>query len=114
MPGPDDFRRYVQDSGGEVSPAQGVYVETRCGWFSDRSVRYLASGRPVLVQDTGFLADQAPAAGIFTYRDLDGAVDGATRILRDWEHQAGAARELAETLFAHDVVLPPLLDACGL
>ena len=51
---PDAYRAYVQGSGGEFSVAQGVYVDTACGWFSDRSTRYLASGRPVLLQDTGF------------------------------------------------------------
>ena len=51
---PDAFRDYVQGSGGEFSVAQGVYVDTACGWFSDRSTRYLASARPALLQDTGF------------------------------------------------------------
>ena len=51
---PERFRSYVQGSSGEFSVAQGVYVSTGCGWFSDRTVRYLASGRPALVQDTGF------------------------------------------------------------
>ena len=51
---PRAFHRFVRTSGAEFSVAQGVYVDTRSGWFSDRTVRYLASGRPALVQDTGF------------------------------------------------------------
>ncbi len=51
---PAEFRRYVQGSAAEFSVAQGIYVDTNSGWFSDRTVRYLASGKPVLVQDTGF------------------------------------------------------------
>ena len=58
--GPFEFRDYVQGSGAEFSVAQGIYVETRSGWFSDRTVRYLASGKPALVQDTGF-SDNYPA-----------------------------------------------------
>src|SRR6185436_19734029 len=49
-----DYRRYIQSSRGELSVAKNVYVATRCGWFSCRSVCYLAAGLPVLVQDTGF------------------------------------------------------------
>src|ERR1051326_2158169 len=55
---PHAFRRYVQGSGAEFSVAQSVYVETRSGWFSDRTTRYLASGKPALVQDTGFRSEE--------------------------------------------------------
>jgi hypothetical protein len=110
---PEQFRRYVQASGAEASAAQGVYVGTACGWFSDRSVRYLASGRPVLVQSTALESTLPVGQGLLTFTDLEGAVDGAAAIAADWSTHAEAARSIAEAHFAHDVVLPPLLDTCG-
>jgi hypothetical protein len=56
VPDPDALRRYVQGSGAEFSVAQEVYTQTRSGWFSDRTVRYLASGKPALVRIPGFAA----------------------------------------------------------
>jgi hypothetical protein len=109
----DGFRRFVQCSGAEFSAAQGVYVETRSGWFSDRSVRYLASGRPVLVQDTGF-ADHLPVgAGIVPFRNLGEARSGARAIAADYELQRAAARRIAEDWFAPERALAPLLEQIG-
>lgn len=110
---PDRFRAYVQGSGGEFSVAQGIYVETNSGWFSDRTVRYLASGKPVLVQDTGFSRTLPTGDGLVIFRDLSEAVDGANRILSDYESHARAARQLAETYFDSDTVLGAFLDDFG-
>jgi hypothetical protein len=107
---PDGFRRYVQTSGAEFSVAQGIYVETKSGWFSDRSVRYLASGRPVLIQDTG-VGDTLPVGeGVVTFRTEAEAAAGAYAIAADYEHHARAARRLAEAQFDSDVVLRRLLE----
>src|SRR5216117_1399922 len=73
---PDAFRRYVQNSGAEFSVAQNIYVETNSGWFSDRTVQYLASGKPVLVQDTGFGGNVPTGEGLVTFRTLDEAIEG--------------------------------------
>jgi hypothetical protein len=86
------FRAYIQQSGAEFSVAQGIYVDTRCGWFSDRSVRYLASGKPVLVQDTGFSRTLPVGAGLLSFRTLDDAITGAERIVRDYDAHSHAAR----------------------
>jgi hypothetical protein len=87
------------------------YVAMRGGWFSDRSVCYLASGRPVLIEDTG-LSDWLPAGdGLVSFRDLPGAVAGVTKINAAYEHHRRAARDLAEKHFATDRVLPPLIEA---
>jgi hypothetical protein len=107
---PDAFRRYVQESGAEFSVAQGIYVETNSGWFSDRSVRYLASAKPVLVQDTGFGRHLPVGEGLIAFRTLDEAVDGAERIVRDYEKQCRAARAVAEEYFDSDRVLGRFLD----
>lgn len=110
---PGAFRRYVQMSGGEFSVAQGVYVETQSGWFSDRTVRYLASGKPSLVQDTGFSRRYPVGEGLVAFRTLAEAVEGAALIARDYDRHARAARSLAENLFDSDVVLGRLLEEVG-
>ena len=111
---PDSFRSYVQGAGGEVSAAQGLYVETGSGWFSDRTVRYLASGKPALVQDTGFAPLLPVGEGLVPFRTLDEAAAGARRIDRDYALHVEAARAIAERFFDSDVVLGHLLDEVGL
>jgi hypothetical protein len=111
---PIAFRRYVQDSGAEFSVAQGVYVETNSGWFSDRTVRYLASGKPVLVQDTGFGRTLPVGDGLLSFRTLDDAVAGAEEIARNYEHHCRAARALAEEYFDSDMVLGRLVAEIGI
>jgi hypothetical protein len=104
---PGEFRLYVQRSAAEFSPAQGIYADTRSG-FSDRTVRYLASGKPALVQDTG--TSLPTGEGLLTWRTLDDAVAGVARILSDYERHARAARALAEEHFDSDRVLGRLLE----
>src|SRR5207248_9933903 len=96
VPDPVSFRRYVQGSGAEFSAAQGIYVETESGWFSDRTVRYLASGRPVLVQDTGFDGNLPAGEGLLAFRTVDEAVAGAHAIVEDYDRHTAAARAIAE------------------
>lgn len=108
---PDSFRRFISGSRGEISIAKHGYVELQCGWFSDRSVCYLASGRPVLAQDTG-LGDWLPVGmGLVTFDDLDGAVLAVERVDAEYEAHRRAARDLAERTFAAESVLPRLLEA---
>jgi hypothetical protein len=111
---PFAFRSYVQRSLAEFSVAQGIYVETRSGWFSDRSVRYLASGRPVLLQDTGF-SDHLPVGeGLVAFDDMAGAVRGAASIRSRYEEHSEAARDLAERYFSSEVVVDDFLAQVGL
>jgi hypothetical protein len=110
---PDSFRAYVQSSGAEFSVAQGIYVETGSGWFSDRTVRYLASGKPALVQDTGFAHFYA-AGGLVPFHTLEQAVAGAERIVRDYGHHCRAARAIAEEYFDSRRVLTGLLEQARL
>jgi hypothetical protein len=111
---PSAFRRYVQCSGAEFSVAQGVYVETRLGWFSDRTAAYLASGKPALLQDTGFSRNYPVGEGLIPFTTLEQALDGAGRIARDYEQHASAARSLAEEYFDSDRVLERFLAEVGL
>jgi hypothetical protein len=110
---PDAFRSYVQGSGAEFSVAQGVYVETDSGWFSDRTTRYLASGKPVLVQDTGFTRNLPVGEGLLAFRTFEEAVAGAEAIASDYERHSHAAREIAEQYFDSDKVLGRLLEEVG-
>src|SRR5205814_10318569 len=107
---PDAFRAYVQVSWAEFSVAQGIYVDTNSGWFSDRTTRFLCSGKPALVQDTGFSRDLPVGQGLLAFRTLDEAVDGAERIARDYQRHSHAARRLAEGYFDSDKVLTRLME----
>ena len=111
---PEDFRRYVQTSGAEFSVAQGIYVETNSGWFSDRTTRYLASGKPVLVQDTGFRRHLPVGEGLLTFRTMAEAIAGAQEIAGNYAKHCRAARALAERYFDSDKVIGSLLSQVGL
>jgi hypothetical protein len=110
----NSFRRYVQDSAAEFSVAQGIYVDTWSGWFSDRTVRYLASGRPAVVQDTGFSMNYPVGSGLIPFRSVDEAVAGARGVLANYDCHARAARALAEEYFDAKKVLGRLADELGL
>jgi hypothetical protein len=111
---PERFRHYVQGSSGEFSVAQEVYVTTRSGWFSDRTVRYLASGKPALVQDTGFGRQLPVGTGLVAFANLEEAVLGAKSMESDYLEHAAAARAIAERYFDARVVLPRFLEQAGL
>jgi hypothetical protein len=110
---PTQFRRYVQTSDAECSVAKGVYTETNSGWFSDRTVCYLASGKPALVQDTGFSRRYPTGEGLVPFTTLEEAVAGAERIARNYDAHSRAARAIAEECFASDKVLGEFIDAVG-
>jgi hypothetical protein len=107
------YRAYIQGSMAEIAIAKGMYVETKGGWFSDRSASYLASGRPVLAQDTGFDRTLPTGEGLLAFADLDGAVAGAEAICSDWERHSRAARAIAEEHFDAGKVLAELLAKLG-
>lgn len=110
---PDRFRAYVQASAAEFSVAQGLYVETNSGWFSDRTTRYLASGRPALVQDTGFSRTLPCGDGLVPFRTLEEAAEGARRIAADYDRHARAAVEIAGACFDSSRVLRRFLQDAG-
>jgi hypothetical protein len=111
---PWSYRSYVQQSRAEVMIAKNMYVESHSGWFSDRSICYLASGKPVLAQDTGFTHRYGSSEGIVAFSDLDGAAAGADLISGDYEHHSRAAREIAEEHFDSKKVLPRLAAKLGI
>ncbi len=109
-----DYRTYLASSRGEFSVAKNVYVATHSGWFSCRSVCYLAAGRPVVVQDTGFSEFIPSGDGLFAFSDLEEAVEGVNAIEADYSRHSRAARELAAEYFDSSHVLGQLLECVGL
>lgn len=110
VPDPESFRDYVNGSAGEFSVAQAIYVETRSGWFSDRTTRYLAAGRPAVVQDTGFGATIPAGVGLHAFRTPDEAGAALRRVRDDYRAESRAARRLAERFFDSDRVLASFVD----
>ena len=106
---PAAYQRFVQSSKAELGIAKSGYVASRCGWFSDRSACYLASGRPVVAQDTGFGAFLPTGEGLFAFRSADDVLAAIAELRRDYRKHAQAARALAEEHFDSDRVLARLL-----
>ncbi|HZD04132.1 MAG TPA: hypothetical protein VE173_04415, partial [Longimicrobiales bacterium] len=107
---PGAFREYVWGSGAELSVAQGVYVDTCSGWFSDRSARYLATGRPVVVQDTGVGRSLPAGEGLLCFGTVEEAADAAREVLRNYDRHHRGARRLAEAFFDARAVLSGFLE----
>ena len=111
---PRAYQAYLSGSKAEFMVAKNMYVQSKSGWFSDRSICYLASGRPVLAQDTGLADLYATGEGLLTFTTLDEAVAGAAEIGRDYPRHQRRARELAEQHFDSDIVLARLLGELNL
>ena len=110
---PDDYRRFVRGSKAEFGLAKSGYVVSRCGWFSDRSVCYLAAGRPVVAQETGFGEHLPTGEGLFAFESAAEAVEHIRRLNADYGRHARASRRLAAEFFDSDKVLPRLLRRVG-
>jgi hypothetical protein len=108
------YRDYIRRSAAELMIAKGMYVHTHSGWFSDRSICYLASGRPVLAQDTGFSETVPTGEGLLAFETVEQAADAARAVARDYPRHASAARRLAETYFDSSNVLGTLIRKLNL
>ena len=106
----DAYREYLQSSAAEFTVAKHGYVVSRSGWFSERSAAYLASGRPVIVQDTGFSSWLQVRHGVLPFDDPDGAVAAIASLTADYDAHCSAARGVAEEYFDSDRVLTRLLS----
>ena len=107
------YRDYVRGSKAEFSVAKNIYVETNSGWLSDRSVCYLASGKPVVTQETGISRQYPTGEGLLTFRTLDDATAGIEAASRDYQRHARAARALVDEYFDSGKVLTRLLGKLG-
>ena len=110
---PANYRQFVQGSKAEFGIAKSGYVASRCGWFSDRSVCYLASGRPVIAQDTGFSDFLPTGSGLFAFNNTDEVLNSVNAINADYSTHSRAARDLANELFDSKKVLTKLLRGVG-
>jgi GT2 family glycosyltransferase len=108
--GIDRYRDYIGASRGEFTVAKEQNVGLRTGWFSDRSATYLASGRPVITQETGFGNVFPTGRGLFGFDSCEEAEAAVEEVNGDYARHGGAAREIAREFFAHDVVLGSLLE----
>jgi hypothetical protein len=111
---PDVYRDYIRGSLGEFTVAKEQYVRPRTGWFSDRSVCYLAAGRPVVTQETGFSKFLPCGEGLLPFLTEADAVEALESIVGDYDRHSAAALEIARECFDADVVLRRLMTTIGL
>ncbi len=112
--GIDAYRRYITSSIGELTVAKDQNVRLRSGWFSDRSATYLAAGRPVITQDTGFEVALPTGCGLFAFSDLDEAAAAVDEVLADLRRHRAGALEIAREMFDARRVLGDILAQCGI
>jgi hypothetical protein len=110
----DAYRNYIARSRGEFTVAKDQNVRLRSGWFSDRSATYLAAGRPVITQETGFSNVLPTGEGLFAFSTMDDILQAVDDINADYERHCLAAREIARTCFDSNVVLSRLLSDVGI
>jgi len=108
------YKRYIQQSRGEFTVARDQYVRPNTGWFSDRTVCYLAAGRPVITQETGFSKYLPTGKGLFSFRTMDDILRAVDAIESDYPNQCRAARDLAAEYFAAEKVVGSLMERAGL
>lgn len=107
------YRDYLAGSRGELTVAKQAYVRSRGGWFSERSANYLAAGRPVIAQDTGWSEHLPAGRGLLAFDDEQGARTALAAVEADLPGHAAAARRVAADCFDARVVLDRLLSDAG-
>jgi hypothetical protein len=107
---PFHYQDFIASSRGEFCVAKHGYVTTRSGWFSDRSTAYLASGRPVVLEDTGFSRQLPTGNGLLSFTSHDEALQALRTVTEDYVHHCRCARAIAESYFDARVILSQLLE----
>ena len=110
----ESYTDYIRGSKGEFSVAKHCFVATRCGWFGDRDTMYLASGRPVVMEDTGWAEHLPSGEGLFAVRTVEEAAAGIEEVERDYARHSRRARELACEFFEAGKVLGRFLNGMGI
>ena len=110
----DDYRSYITHSRGEFTVAKDQNVRLRSGWFSERSAQYLAAGKPVITQETGFSNVLPTGQGLFGFSSMSEVEEAVASINADYGRHGRAARALAREYFNYDVVLKRMLSEMGL
>ncbi|WP_157972186.1 hypothetical protein [Pleomorphovibrio marinus] len=108
------FMDFIASSSGEFSVCKEVFVKNKTGWFSDKSAAYLAMGKPVILQDTGFSESLPVGEGLFKFTDLEGAKDSVEAVSLGYTKHSDAAYEIAREYLATDKVLHKMMSEIGL
>ena len=108
------YRRYIQESRGEFTVAKDQNIRLRSGWFSDRSACYLAAGRPVINQDTGFSCALPVGKGLFAFQTMSDVLEAIDAVEGDYESHSRAAREIAAEYLSAEKVVGSLMQRAGL
>ncbi|HEY4257761.1 MAG TPA: hypothetical protein VGM66_11155, partial [Candidatus Udaeobacter sp.] len=108
------YRDYIQRSKGEFTVAKDQYVRLNTGWFSDRSACYLAAGRPVIIQETGFTKTYGGEAGLLSFRSTSEIAEAVKRINADYAKHSRAAYEVAREFFEAEKVLKSILNRANI
>jgi hypothetical protein len=111
---PLKYRDFISASKAEFGIAKSGYVAARCGWFSDRSACYLACGRPVIAQETGFSKYLPCGAGLFSFSNQDEVLHAVEAVNADYPRHSRIARVIANEYFDSGKVLSRLMTAIGL
>ena len=106
----DAYREYIRGSKGEFTVAKDQYTRLHTGWFSDRSACYLAAGRPVITQETGFTEFYGGQEGLLAFRDMDDITAAAAAVRGDYARHSRAAADIAREYFEAEKVLGSLLE----
>ena len=109
----DSYRDYIRHSRGEFTVAKDQNVRLRSGWFSERSAQYLAAGRPVITQETGFSNVLPTGRGLFAFSTMDDILSAVDSINSDYETHCRAAAEIAREYFSYEKVLGRMLTDIG-
>ncbi len=109
----DSYRDYIRNSKGEFTCAKDQYVRLHTGWFSDRTACYLAAGRPVITQETGFTAHYGGKEGLLAFSSMEEIVEAVAAIRADYKKHSRAALAIAREFFEAEKVLADLLNRAG-
>lgn len=110
----ESYLQFIHESTGEIGVAKQGYVAAHTGWISDRSLSYLASGRPVVALDTGWSQIIGEAPGLRLYQNQDAAAHQIQEVMADYEASSHSALTLAQEVFSAEIILPKLLKRLGL
>jgi len=110
---PATYQNYIKRSRAEICCPKPIYRDLKTGWLSDRSAGYLATGRPVLAEDTGFSEHFPTGNGLLAFQNMEEALAGVAEIDRNYAHHSHAARGFAEEFLDSRLCLPAMLAACG-
>jgi len=108
----DQYQRFIRNSRAELGCAKLAFTALRTGWFSDRSAAYLASGRPVIAEDTGFSECLPTGVGLLSFSNLERAKEAVEAVLINYQPHHRAARDIAEAYFDSDRVLTGIIETC--